>query len=141
MSEAYPDARPVRLEPVPPIRGIKKGRHGYLYGMDNEMSNGAQVTRYLDLDGDGVPDAVEMIEVVAVDRTGDGSTDEVAVVEELIRHRHRGCPTSLTVVDEMTLALEIERGTRSRQPVKRGASSIATRDAAGDGQPSVARSR
>ena len=108
MSEAYPDARPVRLETCAADPRHQKGkRHGYLYGMDNEMSNGAQVTRYLDLDGDGVPDAVEMIEVVSVDRTGDGSTDEVAVVEELASGIGiEGVPRQLTVVDEMTLALD-----------------------------------
>ena len=108
------------------------------------MSNGAQATRYLDLDGDGVPDAVEMIEVVSVDRTGDGTTDEVAVVEELASGIGiEGVPRRLTVVDEMTIALEDRPWGRSasrrrRHPVKRGVSSIATGAAAGRGQPSVA---
>jgi hypothetical protein len=100
---------PVRYasNPVPLTRRMKRVGQGYRHSMDNEMSNGAQATRYLDLDGDGVPDAVEMIEVVSVDRTGDGSTDEVAVVEELATGIGiEGVPRRLTVVDEMTIALD-----------------------------------
>ena len=74
---------------------------------NNEMSHDAQATRYLDLDGDGVPDAVEVVELVSVDRTGDGRADEVAVVEELASGIGiEGVPRRVTVVDETTLDLE-----------------------------------
>lgn len=39
-------------------------------------------TRYLDLDGDGVPDAVETVTVV-FDETRSGSVDAVEIVDEL----------------------------------------------------------
>jgi hypothetical protein len=38
--------------------------------------------RYLDLDGDGVPDAVQMTEAIEYDVTGDGVPDIVEIVDE-----------------------------------------------------------
>lgn len=76
-------------------------------GYDPHMDNETHTTRYLDLDGDGVPDAVETIELVTLDRTGDGRTDVVAVVEELASGIGiEGVPRRLAVVDEATLALQ-----------------------------------
>lgn len=43
--------------------------------------NGSEI-RYLDLDEDGVPDAVETVTVI-VDSTGTGSVDAVEIVDEL----------------------------------------------------------
>ena len=44
------------------------------------MVQGKRVeTSYLDLDGDGVPDAVVTTETIALDLTGDGVVDVVAV--------------------------------------------------------------
>jgi len=39
-------------------------------------------TKYLDLDGDGVPDAVQTTEGIGYDVTGDGAPDVVEIVEE-----------------------------------------------------------
>lgn len=41
------------------------------------------VTKYLDLDGDGVPDAVQITESVSIDVNGDGTPDVLEIVEEL----------------------------------------------------------
>lgn len=38
--------------------------------------------RYLDLDGDGVPDAVQMTEAIEYDVTGNGVPDVVEIVDE-----------------------------------------------------------
>lgn len=47
----------------------------------SEHLDGPVETRYLDLDGDGVPDAVQTVKVVGVDLTGDGASDVVEIVE------------------------------------------------------------
>jgi hypothetical protein len=65
------------------------------------------VTTYLDLDGDGVIDAVQTIEAVAVDVTGDGQADVVEVVEEIAAGIGvDGVPEHVTVVDDGHVALE-----------------------------------
>jgi hypothetical protein len=40
-------------------------------------------TKYLDLDGDGVPDAVQITETVTHDVSGDGTPDVVEIIDEL----------------------------------------------------------
>jgi hypothetical protein len=75
-----------------------------------QPSHGGEVieveTKYLDLDGDGVPDAVETVEVIAVDSTGDGATDTFEVVDEVASDIGiDGAPAHTDVVDTTTVEL------------------------------------
>ena len=81
----------------------------------SELEDGVEVeTTYLDLDGDGVPDAVHMVEAVAIDLTGDGHIDRVEVIEELARDIDvDGVPGSVDVVDHREIALD-HHGTARR---------------------------
>jgi hypothetical protein len=71
---------------------------------DEQADDGSPVevtTTYLDLDGDGVIDAVQMVEVAAVDVTGDGTADVVEVVEELAAGIGvDGVPDQVTVIED-----------------------------------------
>lgn len=62
---------------------------------------GAMVTtEYLDLDGDGVPDAVRTVHLVGVDLTLDGVADVVETMEELATGIDiTGEPEAVRVVD------------------------------------------
>jgi hypothetical protein len=72
-------------------------------------------TTYLDLDGDGVPDAVHIVEAIAVDRTGDGHIDVVEVIEELLSDiGDDGVPGSVDVVDHADIGLD--HSTNPRRP-------------------------
>lgn len=58
--------------------------------MDTDPGTGTEqetvvplATKYLDLDGDGVPDAVQTTETVTHDVDGDGNPDFVEIVEEI----------------------------------------------------------
>ena len=63
-------------------------------------------TTYLDLDGDGVPDAVQTVEAIPVDRTGDGVTDAVGVVEEIASDiGDDGVPEHIDVVETKIVEL------------------------------------
>jgi len=61
-------------------------------------------TRYLDLDGDGVPDAVQIVEVVPVDSRGDGVPDAIEVFEEVASEIGvDGVPEHVAVVGTTTV--------------------------------------
>lgn len=62
-------------------------------------------TRYLDLDGDGVPDAVETVEAIAA--TDDVGLHVVEVLEEIQADIGiDGVPQRVAVVDETTVELQ-----------------------------------
>jgi hypothetical protein len=62
---------------------------------------------YLDLDGDGVPDAVRTIHVEAFDVDGDGVADVVEIIQEVDAEiDDDGAPHVVTVTD--TLGLDVD---------------------------------
>jgi hypothetical protein len=67
-------------------------------------------TTYLDLDGDGVPDAVQIVEAVGVDLTGDGRVDFIELVEEVASDIGvDGVPGSVDVVEHQEIELDHEQ--------------------------------
>ena len=96
--------------------------YGYHEGMDTKQRPATEAARtrheapdsdaigaeatYLDLDGDGVPDAVQTVEAVAVDRTGDGVPDEVVMHEEVASEIGvDGVPERVSVTESVTVEL------------------------------------
>jgi hypothetical protein len=66
----------------------------------------ARETRYLDLDGDGLPDAVQIVDVVPVDSSGNGVPDAVEVIGEVASEIGvDGVPEQVTVVDTTIVEL------------------------------------
>ena len=62
-------------------------------------------TAYLDLDGDGVPDAIEIVEAVTADLTGDGIPNVVAVRKEFATGIDiDGIPRRVSTVEQRVIA-------------------------------------
>lgn len=88
---------------------------GYLNGMKAETmmqgtldgSAALVEVEYLDLDGDGVPDAVQTIEAAPIDLTGDGVCDGVELVEEIAAHIGiDGVPEQVVNIDDVAVSLD-----------------------------------
>ena len=98
-----------------PAEGLPLHRDGYPILMKTEEmmdgtleSPGALVeVEYLDLDGDGVPDAVQTIEAVAIDLTGDGVCDAVELVEEVAAHIGiDGVPEQVVNIEDVAVSFD-----------------------------------
>jgi hypothetical protein len=84
-------------------------------------------TRYLDLDGDGVPDAVQIIETVSVDATGDGHPDFVELVEELVTDIGvDGKPGAVDVLGRAVIELDHAEHERTLAPRPRRSGRLVT---------------
>jgi hypothetical protein len=72
-----------------------------------EAGSEVMVEAYLDLDGDGVPDAVQMVERVSIDASGDGHADVIELRQEIARGIGvDGIPEAVDVVDRTTIELD-----------------------------------
>jgi hypothetical protein len=86
---------------------MDKNRQGHEESVGPEEQNPGVEVRYLDLDGDGVPDAVETTQTVPLHVGADGGVDAVQIIDEIDGSiDDDGVPHTVRVTEKLGLDLD-----------------------------------